>query len=104
VRGTWTVRDNTGQLLVGFVAGSRFEVGRKLLGNRYDAFRLQVSSSYREVFDRELRNVLERYGWQIVRFLPVDALAGQAASSWRTGLCFLGSSNTRQRVQSTGQI
>jgi len=41
-------------------------VGRKLLGNRYDAFRLQVSSSYREIFDRELRNVLEREDWQIV--------------------------------------
>ena len=49
-----------------FVGGSRFEVGRKLLGNRYDAFRLQVSSSYREIFDRELRNVLEREDWQIV--------------------------------------
>ena len=37
-----------------------------MLGNRYDAFRLQVSSSYREIFDRELRNVLEREDWQIV--------------------------------------
>jgi len=64
---TWTVRDNSGQLLPRFVGGSRFEVGRKLLGNRYDAFRLQVSSSYREIFDRELRNVLEREDWQIVR-------------------------------------
>ena|SRR5215468_482497 len=63
---TWTVRDNSGQLLPRFVGGSRFEVGRKLLGNRYDAFRLQVSSSYREIFDRELRNVLEREDWQIV--------------------------------------
>jgi len=62
---TWTVRDNSGQLLA-VVGGSRFEVGRKLLGNRYDAFRLQVSSSYREIFDRELRNVLEREDWQIV--------------------------------------
>jgi len=63
---TWTVRDNSGQLLPRFIAGSRFEVGRKLLGNRYDAFRLQVSSSYGEIFDRELRNVLEREDWQIV--------------------------------------
>ena len=63
---TWTVRDNSGQLLPRFVGGSRFEVGRKLLGNRYDAFRLQVSSSYREIFDRELRNVLAREDWQIV--------------------------------------
>src|SRR5262245_36497278 len=63
---TWTVRDNTGQLLPRFVGGSRFEVGRKLLGNRYDAFRLQVSSSYRATSDRELRNVLKREDWQIV--------------------------------------
>jgi len=85
VRGTWTVRDNTGQLLARFVAGSRFEVGRKLLGNRYDAFRLQVSSSYREVFDRELRNVLERYGWQIVRFLPSRRTRGPSGVQLATG-------------------
>jgi hypothetical protein len=85
VRGTWTVGDNTGQLLVRFVAGSRFEVGRKLLGNRYDAFRLQVSSSYREVFDRELRNVLERYGWQIVRFLPRRRTRGPSGVQLATG-------------------
>ena len=64
---TWTVRDNSGQLLPRFVGGSRFEVGRKLLGNRYDAFRLQVSSSYREVFDRTLRKVLDQQGWSIVQ-------------------------------------
>jgi hypothetical protein len=63
---TWTVRDNRGQLLPRFVAESRFQVARKVVGNRYDAFRLQVSSSYREIFDRDLRNVLERKDWQIV--------------------------------------
>jgi hypothetical protein len=66
---TWTVRDNTGQLLPHFVAGSRLEVGRKVVGNRYDAFRLQVSSSYREIFDRELSSVLKREDWQIVPLL-----------------------------------
>jgi hypothetical protein len=33
----------------------------------YDAFRLQVSSSYRELFERAVTQVLEREGWQIVR-------------------------------------
>jgi hypothetical protein len=43
------------------------EVGRKVLSGRYDAFRLQVSSSYREQFDRAVRLALEREGWKIVR-------------------------------------
>jgi hypothetical protein len=66
----WTVRDNKGQLLPRFIAGSRLEVGRKVAGKHYDAFRLRVSSSYREVFDRDLRNVLEREDWHIVPLLP----------------------------------
>jgi hypothetical protein len=32
----------------------------------YDAFRLEVSPSYRETFDRDLKTVLAREGWQIV--------------------------------------
>jgi hypothetical protein len=66
----WTVKDREGRLLPDFVAGSRLEVGRKLVGNRYDAFRLLVSSSYREVFDRDLKGVLDRKNWQIVPFPP----------------------------------
>jgi hypothetical protein len=64
----WTVKDRHGRLLPDFIAGSRLEVGRKLVGNRYDAFRLLVSSSYREVFDRDLKGVLDRKDWQIVAF------------------------------------
>ena len=66
----WTVKDRDGRLLPEFIAGSRLEVGRKLVGNRYDAFRLLVSSSYREVFDRDLQGVLDRKNWQIVPFTP----------------------------------
>jgi hypothetical protein len=33
--------------------------------NRYDAFRLEVSPSYRELFDRDLRTVLAREDWRI---------------------------------------
>jgi len=66
----WTVKDRDGRLLPDFVAGSRLEVGRKLVGNRYDAFRLLVSSSYREVFDRDLKGILDRKDWQIVAFPP----------------------------------
>jgi len=66
----WTVKDREGRLLPDFVARSRLEVGRKLVGNRYDAFRLLVSSSYREVFDRDLKDILDRKDWEIVRFLP----------------------------------
>jgi hypothetical protein len=63
----WTVKDASGELLEDFTAPSRIEVGRKLVPGRYDAFRLQVSSSYRELFDRALSHVLERERWQIVR-------------------------------------
>jgi hypothetical protein len=62
----WTVKDNAGQLLPAFVCASRLEVGRKLVP-AYDAFRLLVSSSYRELFDRAVNQVLEREGWEIVR-------------------------------------
>jgi len=62
----WTVKDSKGQLLPHYVAGSRLEVGRKVVGTRYDAFRLQVSSSYREIFDRDLKQALGRKEWQIV--------------------------------------
>jgi hypothetical protein len=63
----WTVKDSDGQLLPQFVSTSRLDVGRKLLPDRYDAFRLHVSSSYREVFERTLHQALKREAWQIVR-------------------------------------
>ena len=66
----WTVRDNNGQLLADLAAGSRIEVGRKLVPQRFDAFRLHVSASYRELFERALAQILERNGWEIVRIRP----------------------------------
>ena len=33
---------------------------------RYDAFRLEVSPSYRELFDRDLKAALAREDWRIV--------------------------------------
>jgi hypothetical protein len=62
----WTVKDSKGALLPGFIADSPREVGRKIAGGHYDAFRLEVSRSYRELFDRDLKNVLQREGWEIV--------------------------------------
>jgi hypothetical protein len=62
----WTVKDRKGELLPRFIGGSPREVARKIVRARYDAFRLEVSPSYRELFDRDLRNVLEREDWQIV--------------------------------------
>jgi hypothetical protein len=63
----WTVKDGKGEVLENFTSDSRLEVGRKVVPTRYDAFRLQVSSSYREVFNRALSRVLERERWEIVR-------------------------------------
>jgi len=69
----WTVKDNTGQLRRDFVGASRLEVGRRIVPARFDAFRLQVSSSYRQLFDRALSEVLAKEGWQIVRTAPSRA-------------------------------
>jgi hypothetical protein len=63
----WTIEDSNGRLLPHFACGSRIGVGLKVVPTRFDAFRLQVSSSYREMFDRTLRQVLERKGWSIVQ-------------------------------------
>jgi len=63
----WTVRDGTGRLLADFVAATPMEVGRRIVPAHFDAFRLEVSSSYRALFDRAVCQVLDRQGWQIVR-------------------------------------
>jgi hypothetical protein len=63
----WIVKDHNGQLLADFAGPSRLDVGRKLVPTPYDAFRLHVSSSYRELFDRALSQILQRKGWEIVR-------------------------------------
>jgi hypothetical protein len=62
----WTVRDSNGELLPSFIAASPREVARKVVRNRYDAFRLEVSPSYRELFDRDLKSALAREDWRIV--------------------------------------
>ena len=63
----WTVKDSNGDLLEAFKGVSRLEVGRKVVPSRFDAFRLHVSSSYREIFDRAVAQVLQRERWEIVR-------------------------------------
>jgi hypothetical protein len=63
----WAIRDSNGELLESFTAPSRIELGCKVVPSRYDAFRLHVSSSYRELFDRAVAQVLQRKRWEIVR-------------------------------------
>jgi hypothetical protein len=53
-------------LLPRFIGGSPREVARKIVHTRYDAFRLEVSPPYRELFDRDLQSVLAREDWRIV--------------------------------------
>ena len=71
----WTVKDGDGQLLADFVGASPIEVGRRILPTRYDAFRLEVSSSYREMFNRAVAQTLQRQNWQIVRVKSAGRLA-----------------------------
>jgi hypothetical protein len=63
----WSVKDANGELLPRFTGTSRLEVARKVVPTHYDAFRLQVSSSYRELFEQVLKRILEHKDWQIVR-------------------------------------
>jgi hypothetical protein len=63
----WTIKDSTGRHLPHFIAASRLEVGRKIVPTHFDVFRLHVSASYREAFERALLKVLDTQGWQIVR-------------------------------------
>jgi len=63
----WTIRDGNGQLHAEFAAVSPLEVGRRIVPAHFDAFRLHVSPSYREVFDRAVQKVLAQQGWQIVK-------------------------------------
>ena len=63
----WTIRDGTGQLHAEFAAVPPLEVGRRIVPAHFDAFRLHVSPSYREVFDRAVQKVLAQQGWQIVK-------------------------------------
>ena len=63
----WTVKDGNGQLHSEFAGASPMEVGRRIVPTHFDAFRLHVSSSYREVFDHAVQKVLAQKGWQIVK-------------------------------------
>lgn len=63
----WTVRDGEGQMLPCFTSASRLEVERRVVPTHYDAFRLAVSSSYQELFAREVAKVLAHKGWCVVR-------------------------------------
>jgi hypothetical protein len=62
----WTIIDRNGEPLTRFIASSPREVGRKVVRKPYDAFRLEVSPSYRELFDRDLQSALAHEEWQIV--------------------------------------
>jgi hypothetical protein len=63
----WTVKNTNGEVLPRFTSASALEVARKVVPAHYDAFRLQVSSSYRELFERALKQILEHEDWRIVR-------------------------------------
>jgi hypothetical protein len=63
----WPVKNGNGEVLSHFTSASPLEVGRKLVPAHYDAFRLQVSSSYRELFERAVKQILKDQDWRIVR-------------------------------------
>ena len=71
MKAIWTVRDGNGEMLPQFAGASKLEVGRKIVPSRYDAFRLHVSPSYREVFDRAVMQTLQRQDWKIIRMKRV---------------------------------
>lgn len=79
----WAIQDSDGQVLLHVMSASRLEVGRKVVPAHFDAFRLHVSSSYREAFDRAVNQVLEREGWQIVRVGRRKAGPKEPSGRWR---------------------
>ena len=62
----WTVKNGNGEVLSHLTSASPLEVGRKLVPAHDDAFRLQVSSSYRELFERAVKQILKDQDWRIV--------------------------------------
>jgi hypothetical protein len=64
---TRAIKDNNGQVLPHYLGSSRIELGCRVMPARCDAFRLHVSASYRELFERALQQVLQRNGWRIVQ-------------------------------------
>lgn len=74
----WTIEDSNGHV---HLCASRLDVGRKVGPVHLDAFRLHVSSSYREVFDRAVNQALEREAWRIVRVRECKASAASAQAA-----------------------
>jgi hypothetical protein len=79
---TWAVKNPNGQILADLGGSSRIEVGCRVLRARYDVFRLHVSASYRELFDRAPQQVLEQKRWQMV-----EIKCRKAPGRLRNGLC-----------------
>ena len=82
----WTVIDRNGEPVPRFIAASPREVGRKVVGNCYDAFRLEVSPSYRELFDRDLQGILAREDWRIVPIKHRDRRRGRSTKQLKLKL------------------
>jgi hypothetical protein len=78
---TWAIKDSSGRILSDFLGPSRIEVGCKVLPVRYDPFRVHVSASYRELFERALKQLLARKGWRIVHTKRTGHRAPKAAAA-----------------------
>jgi hypothetical protein len=78
--GAWIVEDGEGQLMPGLTGATRLEVARKVVPRHYDAFRLHVSSSYREMLCRDLAKVLALKDWRVVRARPERRKAKERAT------------------------
>jgi hypothetical protein len=63
----WTIKDSAGRVVPNLTGASRLDVERKVVPTYYDPFRLHVSQSYRQIFDREVAKVLSRKSWRIAR-------------------------------------
>ena len=63
----WTIKDSAGRVVPNVMGASRLDVARKVVPTYHDAFRLHVSRSYRQIFDRELAKMLSQKCWRIAR-------------------------------------
>jgi hypothetical protein len=83
----WAIKNSYGRVLLDFKCASPLDVAQKVVAVPYDPFRLRVSSSYREVFERAVSQVLQREGWRIVRISGRKADVGASPTTISSQYC-----------------
>lgn len=71
-RMAWTVKDASGRLSEVYVGISKHDVERRVVATHYDPVALRFDPTYRELFEKELRDNLAESGYTIVKVSLVE--------------------------------